>query len=147
MTADPLITRIEAATEGSRELDCEVMRALGWKCRGSATEIERVGLIDLFNWDDPRGKAVGTLRDNPLTTSLDAITREIEARGHYVSQISKENLREPYCAVVSFDVDEPKDVVWSRAFTGEHNNIVLALCIALLNEAIYAAKVSNGSHF
>lgn len=129
-----LIIRLETAIEGSDDLDVALLTALGWHDEGGIWWRRPV---------EPREWQIAP----PITTSQDAITREIEARGHYVSQISKENLREPYCAVVSFDHDEPKDVVWSRAFTGEHNNIVLALCIALLNEAIYAAKVSNGSHF
>lgn len=77
MTLKELISKVEGAVEGSRELDIEIMEAIGWRCPGWDTESDatkalfpdRLG----YNWfSDTSPGYHGDVTSNPFTTSLDA---------------------------------------------------------------------------
>ena len=65
-----LITKLEAATEGSRELDEKVLRAVGW----FTTDEDAPGYPDgtLTIWHKPNGEALTILRLPQPTRSIDA---------------------------------------------------------------------------
>ena len=76
-TMDDLIAKLEAAVEGNPFLDMGIARAIGWTCPGAdppTWPMDPDNIYDWWgvNWFGADGKAHGTVRDFPFTTSLDA---------------------------------------------------------------------------
>ncbi len=112
-----LLARLEAATEGSAELDAAVLRAAGWSKRDDAPQ-----------WSDQWGN----WRDmKHPTRSLDAITGLIEARGWRVVFVTAHFDPDTYFVIVR----RPEG---PRHF-GEHADWRLALCIAFIRALETAA--------
>ena len=124
-----LITKLEAATEGGRELDLEITKALGF-CDPSAWYDEEA---DCLGWNEihPFGSttAAEQLFDqmHHYTISLDAaLTLVPEGCSWHVSTTSRD-VFDAWCMPWR-DVDNPKlDKPWVSAL-----NPALALCIAAL---------------
>jgi len=76
MTTD-LISRLSAATEGSAELDREVLLACGWTRAPSPDWLPK----HLSNWINPAGRVVCFGYQPRPTGSLDDIVRMIEEAG------------------------------------------------------------------
>lgn len=92
MTIAELISKLEAATEGSSWLDMDIARALGWVC--PATHMMDTATIYYwwgYNWfsGDTR-EAFGNVRDFPFTTSVEAALRLIPAGYGYGFSFSKQ---------------------------------------------------------
>lgn len=66
-----LIARLEAATEGSRALDCEVALAVGWTTRIHKPQTNYD--MEWVEWLPPRGKLA------EVSTVVDRYTRSIDA--------------------------------------------------------------------
>lgn len=123
MTPD-LLSRLAAATEGSAELDREVLLACGWTDRGEG----RIA----FRWVDPEGVR-HSVEPRP-TRSLDDIDAMIHEAGmEWFKQWAQwTHDDDGACSAVSevFVVSLTAQVAnWHLA---EHSDTRLALCIAFL---------------
>ncbi len=77
---DEIINRLEAATEGSQELDCEIGMALGWTVERPYEHVER--------WANPDGSVLYRSFPWSYTTSLDAALTLIPARTEHTKERS-----------------------------------------------------------
>lgn len=117
-----LIERLEKATEGSRELDCEIAFLDGWRCK----TIDTIGLC----WK--KGDWSWTQEDyeHPpcYTTSLDAAL-SLVPRGHMWALVCTKvvGIEAPHIAVV-----RPGDTDEDSRPTYKAPTPALALCIAAL---------------
>ena len=120
---DELIRRLTEATEGSRELDADFALAIG---------AVPPNAFRMHGHSDPALFGTGAYSSwapRHYTTSLDAITREIEARfPAYILGRGKINPSEPLYGITIF-ADEMGDREVSVA---EHNHRELCACIAFL---------------
>ncbi len=111
-----LLARLQAATQGSAELDAAVLRAAGWKparARGFGGY-----------WRDP---VDGVLRSPPkVTTSQDAIDALIEARGWEWYRAGK------MITGVAMGVNPKPDAGLGETQWFRHPSAPLALCIAFV---------------
>lgn len=112
-----LLSRLQAAAEGSAELDRDVLLACGWTDTGAA----RLGL----RWIDPNG--IYGFGANP-TRSLDDITRMIEAKGWWPAIYPKHDQR----AVIKWQALVYTDRILHNHWGDFHADIRLALCLAFL---------------
>lgn len=140
-----LIARLEAASEGSRELDKEIGSALGWRYRHVDGYLQ---YIAGDRWDGPSGVTLGDLPR--WSTSLDDALAHVVPEGWVVATISR------------FDTRASTKVAYPRQATGvqllhqqrglivrgEHvgttsEDMALALCIASLR-ALQAMSEGEG---
>ena len=116
-----LLARLREAKAGSRELSDAALRAAGWTWL-QPLQSGRVNHGE--GWTDATGRGRG-LPGPDVTTSLDAITGEVEARGWKVVYVTIEDSPEQYYVVV-----RRADAL---RVAGTHVNLILALCIAFLS--------------
>lgn len=112
-----IVARIATATDGSRELDALVAGALGWK---------RVNLLSPrdLGWQSPGGAAFYSSQLPAFTTSIDAITAEIKARGMRVAGCGDPRGPERAWARV--------ETAGDAQFSGVGGTLSMALTVALL---------------
>ena len=128
---DDLITRLEQATEGSRELSDEVLKACGWHHRVDKRLPDR----SQWGWLAPAlegGKPRLILSDPSPTESIDVALTLVDFKGHFGWRIS--NWHEGKAGGGAW-IDWCNDPVMS--FADHHVSVpaatpALALCIAAL---------------
>lgn len=126
MTRAELIAKLEAATEGSRELDAEVALALGSKIEWSQDDVGQSFPVEI--WGDQRKGEKGPCPC--FTTSIDA-ARTMVSVGMVWNINQAMHTGDPwfFCGVKKWLTDLPHLV--SEA-DSHHPSASLALCIAAL---------------
>lgn len=127
MTGSTLIAKLEAATEGSRTLDCEIAFLDGWRCKTIAGEGQSCGDDGLY-WK--KGDRTWTMQDGDsyppnYTTSIDSamtivpwLTMRIDISGSFndIEMYSRDPVH-PACKSVTVEGSRP---------------LALTICIAAL---------------
>jgi len=119
MSLIEIIARLEAATEGSRELDAQISSARGIQCFVEFTDTELVHYIL------DRAVAQGKRELPRYTTSLDAALTLVP-EGYDLGALTR---HEGKWLAATYS---PKNPYLGWASRGQHDNRVLALCIAAL---------------
>jgi hypothetical protein len=150
MTLSDLITKLEAATEGSRELSDEVLLACGWVREGT-----RDPRLDCWrdpqgnvydHWNDPHGRATQVVPRPSPTESIDAALTLVPDDWGYVSVSMLRGgsseafmLEKDYSPPGDGHIDDEWSQWLEKAF---HTSPALAICIAAL-KAIEAGDGIN----
>ena len=128
-----LIAKLEAAPEGSRELDLEITKAVGW-CAKSAWYDSEGDCLQWHEHHDFGSTTAAELLSDPLhhfTTSLDAALTLVPeglvrwSVSREITGVGSENPTDWYDAVLS-------DFYNEFSGQGQSNTPALALCIAAL---------------
>jgi hypothetical protein len=138
LTIDRIISRLEAAPEGSRELGYEVLLASGWSHVKNPTSKDGMGALYAKRIKKPNGWIINYADAPNPTRSLDAaLTLVPEGLEFSIERRHSKGMRPAYASIWSTGA---RDVDFHA--NGDAATIELALCIAALKAQEHSVRLT-----